>query len=114
MKLRERIGRLLFPSMWQLIDALREHNARLDELSERLNERLEEKERMTYLVSPIDLTQFDREFRKVRSLDNATLVAFRQGKKRWSASYQDGEVRLDYSGDTAKLRHWLSEREIAE
>jgi hypothetical protein len=64
---------------------------------------------MDYLTKPIDLERFTKRFRAVRGLKKeAILVAFSQTAKRWKAAYQDGEMLMEFDGDVAACRNWLS------
>lgn len=63
-----------------------------------------------YIQEPINVTEFDPKFRKRRGLgDDVQLVEFRQAQFRWTASYQDDEIRMDFEGLMSKAREWLKE-----
>lgn len=64
---------------------------------------------LEYLQEPINVLLFDKRFRRARpELDeDAILVGFKQGKKHWTATYQDDQISIAFEGNTAKTVGWL-------
>lgn len=61
-----------------------------------------------YLEHPLSVVEFDVKFKVAYNLsDQMFLVAFKQGEHRWTASYQDGKIRVDFSGRVEVTRGWL-------